>query len=107
LVSKKGGGVVRPAPAPPPVRALSRHAEAAIVFLHLSSFAIRWTVPVPMPNDLATFRIPASLRIGLSLKLGRCRYLGKVRVISAMRISIPPSINLHRLKFSALKALQG
>ena len=31
--------------------------EGAIVFLHLSSFAIRWTVPVPMPSDLATFRI--------------------------------------------------
>ena len=28
---------------------------------HLSSFAIRWTVPVPMPSDLATFgRRPAA-----------------------------------------------
>ena len=35
-----------------------RQEEAAIVFLHLSSFAIRWTVPVPMPSDLATFKIP-------------------------------------------------
>jgi hypothetical protein len=26
--------------------------------LHLSSFAIRWTVPVPMPSYLATFKIP-------------------------------------------------
>ena len=26
--------------------------------LYLSSFAIRWTVPVPMPSDLATFKIP-------------------------------------------------
>ena len=25
---------------------------------HLSSFAMRWTVPVPMPSDLATFKIP-------------------------------------------------
>ena len=28
------------------------------VFLHLSSFAIRWTVPVPIPSDFATFKIP-------------------------------------------------
>ena len=26
--------------------------------VHLSSFAMRWTVPVPMPRDLATFKIP-------------------------------------------------
>jgi len=32
--------------------------HASIVFLYLSSFAMRWTVPVPMPNDLATFKIP-------------------------------------------------
>ena len=32
--------------------------RSVIVFLHLSSFTIRWTVPVPMPSDLATFRIP-------------------------------------------------
>jgi hypothetical protein len=25
---------------------------------HLSSFAMRWTVPVPMPKDLATLKIP-------------------------------------------------
>ena len=37
-------------------------AEAAIVFLHLSSFAIRWTVPVPIPSDLATFKMPAPLK---------------------------------------------
>ena len=35
-----------------------RQEEAAIVFLHLSSFAMRWTVPVPIPSDLATFKIP-------------------------------------------------
>ena len=29
-----------------------------VALLHLSSFAMRWTVPVPMPSDLATFRIP-------------------------------------------------
>ena len=56
---RKGGvGVVR---VPAHLRALlcaQRKKEAAIVFLHLSSFAIRWTVPVPMPSDLATFRIP-------------------------------------------------
>jgi len=25
---------------------------------HLGSFAMRWTVPVPMSSDLATFKIP-------------------------------------------------
>ena len=25
---------------------------------HLSSFAMRWTVPFPMPSDLAAFKIP-------------------------------------------------
>jgi hypothetical protein len=35
-----------------------RQKEASIVFLHHSSFAMRWTVPVPMPSDLATFKIP-------------------------------------------------
>ena len=25
---------------------------------YLSSFAMRWTVPVPIPSDLATFKIP-------------------------------------------------
>ena len=35
-----------------------RQPHASIVFLLLSSFAMRWTVPVPMPSDLATFKIP-------------------------------------------------
>ena len=39
--------------------------EAAIVFLHLSSFAIGWTVPIPIPSDLATLKTEAAI--------GRCR----------------------------------
>ena len=58
-IPKKGGvgGVCAPAH----LRALlyaQGQEGAAIVFLHLSSFAMRWTVPVPMPSDLATFKIP-------------------------------------------------
>jgi hypothetical protein len=54
---KRGGGG---GPRARHLRALlcAQGQEAAIVFLHLNSFAIRWTVPVPMPSDLATFRIP-------------------------------------------------
>jgi hypothetical protein len=57
---KRGVGWVR-APACAFVRSRAvaqRQEEAAIVFLHLSSCAIRWTVPVPIPSDLATFKIP-------------------------------------------------
>ena len=28
--------------------------------LYLSSFAMRWTVPVPIPSDLAIFKIPTA-----------------------------------------------
>jgi hypothetical protein len=28
---------------------------------YLSSFAMRWTVPVPIPSDLATFKMPIPL----------------------------------------------
>ena len=50
--------------APAHLRALlcAQHQEqAAIFFLHLSSFAIRWTVPVPTPSNLATFKMPTPL----------------------------------------------
>ena len=52
---KRGVGWVR-APACACASARSRavaqrQEEAAIVFLHLSSFAMRWTVPVPIPSD--------------------------------------------------------
>ena len=55
-IPERGWGVVCA-----PARALlcaQRQEEAAIVSFHLSSFAMRWTVPVPMPSDLATFKIP-------------------------------------------------
>ena len=59
---KRGvGGSARPL-----ARCSARNAGGgAIVFLHLSSFAMRCTVPVPMPSDLATFKIEAAI--------GRCR----------------------------------
>ena len=64
----------------PPARALALRAmpreEAAIIFLHLSSFAIRWTVPVPMPSDLATFKIPTPFASCFrTLAFGRAVYL--------------------------------
>ena len=36
---------------------------------------MRWTVPVPMPSDLATFKIPCSAQIQQRTEaaIGRCR----------------------------------
>ena len=61
LFSIKGGGGV---PVPARVCARSRAALRATPggglssSFHLGSFAMRWTVPVPIPSDLATFEIP-------------------------------------------------
>ena len=53
------GWVRAPACASARSRAVARHAiEAAIVFLHLSSCAMRWTVPVPIPRHSATLKMP-------------------------------------------------
>ena len=49
--------------------------EAAIIFLHLSSFAMRWTVPVPIPSDLATFKIPTLRKLLSRLAFSRAVYL--------------------------------
>ena len=50
---KRGGwGVCAPARA---LLCAQRQEEASF---YLSSFAMRWTVPVPIPSDLATFKIP-------------------------------------------------
>jgi hypothetical protein len=47
-----------------------------IVRLQRSSFEMRWTVPVPIPSDFATFKITYSLRKLLShLPFGRAVYL--------------------------------
>ena len=61
---KRGVGVVRaPACATP--------GEAAIIFLHLSSFAMRWTVPVPIPSDLPPSRSPCPSQAAFAPCVGR------------------------------------
>jgi hypothetical protein len=51
---------------------------------HPSSFAMRWTVPVPMPSDLATFKIPTPF--------GSC-----FRTLRSVVLSILRPAELHAL----------
>ena len=49
---KRGDGGGPRARPPSPVALCARPGEGAIVFLHLSSCAMRWTMPVPIPTLL-------------------------------------------------------